>query len=84
MGVDIEDNSERITKAPITVLDAVADDATLDCDILRDDLLADDKTQIKGIPKEIKICLGWTLNTRTLSVNLPDHKKISWLDQIDE
>ncbi len=31
-----------------------------------------------------KICLGWTLNTRSLLVSLPDHKKIGWLDQIEE
>ncbi len=83
VGLDTEDNLERITKAPITVLDAIADDSILNCDILRDDLLADDKTKIEGAPEEIKICLGWTLNTRSLLVSLPDHKKIGWLEQIE-
>ena len=83
VGADIDDTLEKITKAPITVLDAIADDAILDCDILRDDLLSDDKTRVEGAPEEIKICLGWTLNTRSLLVSLPDHKKIGWSQQIE-
>ena len=83
VGVDIDDTLEKVTKAPITVMEAIADDAIFECDIVRDDLLSDDKTRIEGAPEEIKICLGWTLNTRSLLVSLPDHKKTGWSQQIE-
>ena len=66
VGLDMDDTLEKVTKAPITVMEAIADDAIFECDIVRDDLLSDDKTRIEGAPEEIKICLGWTLNTRSL------------------
>ena len=58
VGADIGDNLERITRAPMTVLDAVAYDSNISSDIPRDSLVADDKIKAEGAPEDIKICLG--------------------------
>ena len=40
------------------------------------------KTLAEGAASEVKICLGWQLNTRTLMVSLPGHKHKAWGNQI--
>ena len=34
--------------------------------------------------QELKICLGWLLDTRHLKVSLPSHKFQAWLKQVQE
>ena len=80
---DIGDNRERITKAPVTVIHAIANDATIECNISRDDMIEGKKMEAEGAAEERKICLGWLLDTRSLLVKLPDHKTIGWKSQID-
>ena len=78
-------NLRRITRAPITVMHAVVDRASYDStSIKRKDIVADDKMEAEGAAKEQKICLGWLLNTRELSVKLSTHKAIAWTSQIDK
>jgi hypothetical protein len=50
--------------------------------IIRKWLLSLTKFAAKGRPKEIKIVLGWLLDTRQLLVLLPEYKQIVWKDQI--
>ena len=70
MAVDINDNLQRIKKAPVTVMHAVADNATLENkNIKRKDIVSDDKNEAERAAEEEKICLGWLLNTRRLLVN---------------
>jgi len=40
----------------------------------RDDLLAINKLLSDGSPSEIKIVLGWVVNTRLFTISLPDNK----------
>ena len=83
IAADIKDNLERITKAPVTVMHAVADNAKATGKIKRNDIVALDKMLGEGAPEEEKICLGWILNTRSLQVRLPSHKAVAWTSQIN-
>ena len=83
IGPDKYDILERITKAPITVIHAIADNSLSSDNIPRDDIVAVDKMKAEGAAEERKICLGWMLDTRRLLVSLPDHKAIGWKMQID-
>jgi len=84
IGHDDEDNLDRITKAPMTVIDAISDDHIPHESIPRDDMVAEDKTKAEGAAEEVKVCLGWVLDTRRLLVRLPDHKNIGWKSQIEQ
>ena len=81
---DQGDNLDRITKAPITVIDAISDNHYTCGYIPRDDMVEEDKTKAEGAAEERKICLGWILDTRRLLVQLPDHKNIGWKSQIQQ
>ena len=83
IGPDIDDTLERITKAPATVIHAIADNSISSMSIPRDDIIAIDKMKAEGAAEERKICLGWMLDTRRLLVSLPNHKTIGWISQID-
>ena len=65
----------------MAVLDTAVDNAKVECNIPRGNLVADDKIKTEGDPEEIKICLGWTLNTRELKVDLPNYKSIEWSER---
>ena len=84
IGHDEDENIDRITKAPITVIDAIADNHIPHKSIPRDDLVAEEKTKAERAAEEVKVCLGWILDTRRLLVRLPDHKNIGWKSQIQE
>jgi hypothetical protein len=79
--VDINDNLQRITAAPCTVIHALAHSAAGDTHISRQNMIADDKNEAEGGPEESKICLGWILDTRRLLIILPDHKFLAWSEQ---
>ncbi len=80
---DIKDNLERITKASVTIMHAVADNAKTDGHIKRNDIVTLDKMLAEEAPVEDKFCLGWILNTRSSQVKLPSHKAVAWTSQID-
>jgi hypothetical protein len=50
--------------------------------IIQKRLLSLAKFAADGRPEEIKIVLGWCLNTRQLLVSLPECKQVIWKDQI--
>jgi len=83
IAVDINDNLDRVIKAPITVIQAVAHRANCTGGIERDPMVEKKKTEIEGPAEELKICLGWIIDTRRLLVSLPHHKYIAWTSQID-
>ena len=41
-------------------------------------MIEDSKAAAEGALSEIKICLGLTLNTKSLTVHLPHHKYLAW------
>ena len=84
VAADVADNLERITKTPVTIMYAVADNAsTSDLKTKRKNIVAEDKMIAEGAAEEQKICLGWLLDTRRLRVRLPMHKVKAWKYQID-
>ena len=81
--VDVNDNLQRITAAPCTIIHALAHSAETTTYIRRQNMIADDKNEAEGGPEELKICLGWLLDTRRLLVLLPVHKFHAWLAQTE-
>ena len=78
VAVDIGDNRARIEAAPCTVLHAIAHNANNNSKVPRNDIISDDKNEAEGEANEIKLVLGWSLDTRRLLVKLPYHKKVAW------
>ena len=81
---DLNGNLERLRAASCSVLHAFAHKAYKSSKsvIPRDDLRTDDQNEAEGAPEEVKICLGWTLDSRSLLVRLPFHKYTAWKQQI--
>ncbi len=52
--------------------------------IPRKKMVAEDKLKAEGGIAEIKVILGWHFNFRTLTVALPEHKYIAWLQEIQQ
>jgi hypothetical protein len=69
--------------APCAVIHAVAHNAK-ETHIKRQNLISDEKNAAEGAPEEIKVCLGWQINTRELLVSLPSHKYHAWNSQIEK
>jgi hypothetical protein len=46
-------------------------------------LISSKKLQAEGKLSEIKIILGWEINTRSLLISLPEYKAYSWLRDIE-
>jgi hypothetical protein len=44
----------------------------------REDIVAADKCAAEGAAAEVKICLGWRVDTRKLILSLPHHKFLAW------
>ncbi|KAI2502401.1 hypothetical protein MHU86_12058 [Fragilaria crotonensis] len=49
----------------------------------RRDILSLPKLKAEGAPAEVQIVLGWTLNTRTLTIGLPTDKFTAWGAELD-
>ena len=80
--VDIDDNLDRVKAAPCTIMHAIAHKNEGVSHIPRQNFIADDKNEAEGGPEEVKIVLGWELNSRELLVSLPSHKFIAWSSQV--
>ena len=83
VGVDVKDHLLRIMAAPSTVMHAFTHEAKGNTHIARQDFIVDDKNEAEGGPEEVKIVLGWKVNTRSLRVQLPFHKFKAWTEQIN-
>ena len=72
MSADKGHNLERITKAAMTEIDAVLDDANVSCDILRDNLVIDTENNRSKTTsgKEISI------NTRKTGENRTNYEHV--------
>jgi hypothetical protein len=80
--VDKGDNLLRLATAPCMVIHAIGHSATGSTHLKRQDLISEEKNVAEGAPEEEKICLGWTFNTRRLTVALPTHKYEAWDNQL--
>jgi hypothetical protein len=79
------DTPENCTRAPAAVPLAIhivgRPKAKLE-PIPREPLLSMDKLAAEGAPGEIKIVLGWQIDTRRLLIQLPDDKWLAWTNDI--
>ena len=82
VGVDVNDNLERLKAGPCTVMHAIAQQNQEPSKIPRQDFIAEDKNDAEGAPEEVKIVLGWEVNSRELKIKLPKHKFIAWSTQL--
>ena len=80
--VDINNNLDRLYKAPCTVIDAVAREGK-SSGVQRDPMIEKSKLIAEGAAEETKIILGWLIDTRRLKISLPKHKFIAWTNQIE-
>jgi hypothetical protein len=84
LGVDIDDNLSRIIAAPCTVMHAVAHRAIgNETFVPRQNFISEDKNEAEGAPEEVKITLGWELDSRRLLIKLPAHKYKAWSSQVE-
>lgn len=72
--VYLNNNKSRLEVAPYTVIHAVSNHPSSEDHILKDNMIESDKCLVEGALAEEKICLGWTLNSRELLVQLSIHK----------
>ena len=82
VGVDIGNNVEKLMAAPCTVMHALAHATDEKTFLPRQDFIAADKNEAEGAPEEVKVVLGWQLNTREMLIKLPDHKFKAWSSQL--
>ena len=76
--VDVNNNLQKLKAAACTVIHAMAHKAKGPTHLTRQEFIADDKNEAEGAPEEVKVCLGWCINTRSLTVSLPQHKFTAW------
>ena len=62
---------------------AIAHNSSSDTHLPRQNLIAEDKNEAEGAPEEVKIVLGWTIDSRRLLVQLPTHKYKAWRNQLE-
>jgi hypothetical protein len=80
---DIEDAPTRIVFAiPLAIRTLSRPNSDLDV-IPRKDIISLKKLCAEGQLSEVKTVLGWTLNTRSLTISLPEYKVMDWLREID-
>ena len=82
VGVHQNDNIHRLIAGPCTIMHALAHQASTTTFLPRQDLIAEDKNDAEGAPEEIKVVLGWTIDTRRLIIKLPPHKFQAWSTQL--
>ena len=82
VGVDVKDNLERLKAGPCTVMHALAHNSDQPTPVPRQDFIAEDKNDAEGAPEEVKVVLGWELNSRELTITLPQHKFVAWNTQL--
>lgn len=79
--VHMNENWKRASQAVLLAMYLVARPTTND-PIPRKPFLSLKKWIAEGTPEEVKVVLGWTVNTRTMQVSLPNEKHKEWTAQI--
>ena len=83
VGVDKGDNLLRLKAAPCSIMHALSHKAGPNfSSIPRQNMIAENKNEAEGAAEEVKIILGWTINSRALTASLPEHKYKAWSSQV--
>ncbi|MGH7974512.1 MAG: hypothetical protein ACREBR_03205, partial [bacterium] len=80
--LDLEDKAARCSAAVVLALHTMGRPVQLYEPIPRDDLLSFKKLFGEGRMEEIKVILGWEINSRRLTIALPKEKFSSWRHDI--
>ena len=80
---DLRDNVRRLSVIMPLVICLLGRPLHENEPIIRKWLLSLSKFSAEGQPEEIKIVLGWLLDTRRLLVSLPEYKHSVWTEQIE-
>jgi hypothetical protein len=70
-------NIERMNAAVPLAIRTLSQPLNPDDEILRKDIISLKKFQAEACPEEVKTILGWIINTRSLTIALPDNKCIN-------
>ena len=74
---------KRCALAPLLALEIFSRPVVSDGETLpRDDMLAIDKAMAEATPSETNTTLGWVIDTRRLTIGLPEKKRIDWTRDI--
>ena len=82
--VNVNDNLNRLQNAIPLATETVFRPLTPTEKVKRNDQINDTKLQGEGKPSEVKIVLGWEINTRGFCIHLPVHKYIAWSGDIQK
>jgi hypothetical protein len=81
---DINDNIERVAKAVPLAINTVSRQSHQNEPLPRKPILSMKKFIAEATMEESKTILGWLINTRQLSIHLPDNKFIAWSEAIQK
>jgi len=81
---DLNFNTSRVIRALPLAIHSVARPVEPTDDIPRVDIISTKKLQAEGTFEEVKIVLGWQLNTRSLLISLPRDKHQKWSHDINK
>jgi hypothetical protein len=80
---DIDDAPIRVIRAiPLAIRSVSRPNSDLDV-VPRKDIISLKKPCAEGQLCEVKKVLGWVINTRSLTIALPEHKVVDWIRDID-
>ena len=80
---DIEDNTTRVIRAIPFAIHSVARPIDNSDDIPRVDIISAKKLHAEGTFEEVKVVLGWIINTRNLLISLPQDKHKKWTTDLN-
>ena len=75
-------NADQLEAATPLAIEVAACPNDVNEPIPRKKMVAEDKLKAEGRLSETKTILGWLFNFRTLTVSLPEHKYIAWLNDL--
>jgi len=80
---DIGETPSRVVRAIPLAIRTLARPLSQEDIIPRKDIISLKKLQAEGQLSEVKIILGWEINTRLLTIALPVHKATAWTNDIE-
>ena len=81
---DIGNNVDRGEGAALLAMHIIGRPCDDDEALPRKDLTSLSKLIAEGRMEELKIIIGWLLDTRRMSIALPEHKFIAWVRQLQD
>jgi hypothetical protein len=82
IALDKDDNVNRVCKAIPLAIHTMSGPLDSSDEIPRKEIISLKKLSEEGTPSEVKIVLGWTINTRNLRIYLPEDKYKTWTQEI--